>query len=91
LNSISLAIRFCCNCTISNKIYCIDNDSKKYIKYVRSNCNYNLAIFSISIKQIYKKRIYLKKEVRNARAKLNRLKKQLNFLKNKKKEIIVTK
>jgi len=50
-----------------------------------------LAIFSISIKQIYKKRIYLKKEVRNARAKLNRLKKQLNFLKNKKKEIIVTK
>ncbi len=33
----------------------------------------------------------LKKEVRDARAKLSRLKKQLNFLKNKKKEMIVTK
>ncbi len=33
----------------------------------------------------------LKKEVRNARTKLSRLEKQLNFLKNKKKEIIITK
>ncbi len=33
----------------------------------------------------------LKKEVRNARTKLSRLKKQLNFLKNKKKKMIVTK
>ncbi len=33
----------------------------------------------------------LKKEVRNTRTKLSRLKKQLNFLKNKKKKIIVTK
>ncbi len=31
----------------------------------------------------------LKKKVRDARAKLSRLEKQLNFLKNKKKEIIV--
>jgi hypothetical protein len=33
----------------------------------------------------------LKKEVRVARAKLSRLKKQLDFLENKKKEMIVTK
>jgi len=33
----------------------------------------------------------LKKEVRDARAKLSRLKKQLDFLKNKKKKMIVTK
>jgi hypothetical protein len=33
----------------------------------------------------------LKKEVREARAKLSRLKKQLDFLENKKKEMIVTK
>ncbi len=58
---------------------------------MRSNCNCNLAIFSTLIKQIYKKQIYLKKEVRNARAKLSQLEKQLNFLKNKKKEIIVIK
>jgi len=33
----------------------------------------------------------LKKEVRNIYTKLNRLKKQLNFLKNKNKKIIVIK
>ncbi len=33
----------------------------------------------------------LKKEVCNAYTKLSRLKKQLNFLKNKKKEIIIIK
>jgi len=32
----------------------------------------------------------LKKEIRDARAKLSRLKKQLDFLKNKKEKIIVT-
>jgi len=58
---------------------------------VQSNCVYNLIIFFILIKQIYKKQMRLKKEVRNAHTKLNRLKKQLNFLKNKEKKIIVIK
>ncbi len=58
---------------------------------MRSSRNYNLTISFILIKQIYKERMRLKKEVRNMRAKLSRLKKQLNFLENKKKEIIVTK
>ncbi len=34
LNSISLAIYFCYNCTIFNKIYYIDNNFEKYIKYI---------------------------------------------------------
>ncbi len=84
-------MRSCYNYTISNKIYCVNNSSKKCIKCVRSNRDCNLAIFSISIKQIYKKQIRLKKEIRDTRAKLSRLKKQLDSLKNKKKEIIVTK
>jgi len=58
---------------------------------MRSNCNCDLTISSILIKQIYKEQMRLKKEVRNTRAKLSRLKKQLNFLKNKKKKIIVIK
>ncbi len=58
---------------------------------MQSNCNYNLTISLNSIKQIYKEQIYLKKEMRKMRTKLSRLKKQLNFLKNEKKEIIVTK
>ncbi len=76
---------------ISSKIYCINNNLEKYIKYIQSNCNYNLIIFLTLIKQIYKKQIYLKKEICKIYTKLNRLKKQLNFLKNKKKKIIITK
>jgi len=76
---------------MSSKIYCINNNFKKCVKCVRSSCNYNLTIFFTLIKQIYKERMRLKKEVHNARVKLSQLKKQLDFLKNKKKEIIITK
>ena len=91
LSLISLAMRSCCNYTMSSKIYCVNNNSKKYVKCVRFNRDYDLIIFSISIKQIYKERIRLKKEVRDTRTKLSRLKKQLNFLKNKKKKINIIK
>ncbi len=82
-------MRSCRNCTMSSKIYCVNNNFKKCIKCVRSNCDYNLTISFASIKRIYEERMRLKKEVRDAHAKLNRLKKQLNFLKNKKKKMIV--
>ncbi len=75
LNLIFLAIHSCRNCTIFSKTCCINNNSKKYIKCVRFNCNYNLTIFSLLIKQIYKKQMRLKKEVRNAHTKLSQLKK----------------
>ena len=84
-------MRFCRNCTISSKTYCVNNNSKKCIKCVRSSRNYDLAISFTSIKRIYEERMRLKKEVRKARIKLSWLKKQLNFLENKKKEMIVTK
>ncbi len=58
---------------------------------MQSNYNCNLTIFSISIKQIYREQMRLKKEIYNTRVKLSRLEKQLDFLKNKKKKIIVTK
>ncbi len=84
-------MRSCCNCTISSKTYCISNNFKKYIKYIQSSCNYNLAISFASIKQIYKKQIHLKKEVHNIYVKLSRLEKQLDFQKKIKNKKIVTK
>jgi len=84
-------MRPCRNCAMSNKIYCVDNDFKKYVECVRFNRDYDLAISFASIKRIYEERMRLKKEVREARAKLSRLKKQLDFLENKEKEMIVTK
>jgi len=91
LGLVSLMMRPCRNCATSSKVYCVGNDFKKCVKCVRSSRDCDLAISSTSIKRIYKKRMRLKKEVRETRAKLSRLKKQLDFLKNKKKEMIVTK
>ncbi len=64
-------MRSYCNCTISNKTCCVNNNSKKYIKCVQSSRNCNLTIFFILIKRIYKEQMRLKKEVRNARTKLS--------------------
>ncbi len=64
-------MRFCYNCTMSNKTCCVNNNFKKYIRYVQSSCNYNLTIFFTSIKQIYEKQIRLKKKVRNIYTKLS--------------------
>jgi hypothetical protein len=91
LESVSLAMRPCRNCATSNKTCCVNDDSKKCVECVRSNRGCDLAISPASIKRIHEKRMRLKKEVREARAKLSRLKKQLDFLENKKKEMIVTK
>ena len=87
----SLAMRPCRNCATSSKACCVGDDSKKCVECVRSSRGYDLAISPASIKRIHGERMRLKKEVREARAKLSRLEKQLDFLENKEKEIIVTK
>jgi len=91
LELVFLAIRSCRNCAMSSNIYYVSNNFEKSMKCVRFSRNYNLAISSTSIKRIYNEQLRLKKEVRETRIKLNRLKKQLNFLKDKEKEIILTK
>ncbi len=64
-------MRSCCNYTMSSKIYCVNNNSKKCVKCVRSSRDCNLTIFSTSIKRIHKKQMRLKKEVRDVRTKLS--------------------
>ena len=91
LDLVFLATRSCRNCAMSSKVYCVNDNSKKCVKCVWLNRDCDLAISFASIKRIHEKRLRLKKEMREARAKLSRLKKQLDFLKNKKKEMIVTK
>jgi len=91
LNFVCLAMRSCRNCAMSNKIYCVNDNFENCVKCVRLNRNYDLAILFISIKRVYEKRLRLKKEMCETRIKLSRLKKQLNFLKDKEKEMIVMK
>jgi len=62
LDLISLAMRSCCNCTMSSKIYCVNNNFKKCVKCVRSSRGCDLAISSTSIKRIHKERMRLKKK-----------------------------
>ena len=68
-------MRSCRNCAIFSKIYCVNNDFEKCVKCVRFNRDYDLAISLASIKRIHGKRMRLKKEMREARTKLSRLKK----------------
>jgi len=70
-----LAMRSCRNCAMSNKVYCVSDNFKKCVKCMRLSRNCDLTILFVSIKRIYKKRLHLKKEMREARAKLSRLKK----------------
>lgn len=83
-------MRPCRNCAMSGKAYCVGNDSEKCVECVRSGRGCDLAISPASIKRIHGERMRLKKEVREARAKLSRLEKQLDFLEDKEEEMIVT-
>jgi len=91
LSSLCLAIRSCRNCAIFSKTYCVSDNFKKCVKCVRLSRDYNLTILFASIKRIYEKRLRLRKEMREAHFKLSRLERQLDFLKNKEKKMIVTK
>ena len=71
LRLVSLVMRSCRNCAMSSKIYCVNKNFKKCVKCVRSSRDYDLTISSTSIKRIYEKRMRLKKEMREARAKLS--------------------
>jgi len=75
LRLVSLVIRPCRNCATSNKVYCVNNDFEKCVECVQSSRDCDLTISSTSIKRIYEERMRLKKEVREARTKLSRLKK----------------
>ena len=75
LELVSLAMRSCRNCAMSSKAYCVNDDSKKCVKCVRSNRNCNLKISLALINRIHVEQMRLKKEVRKARTKLSRLKK----------------
>ena len=88
-------MRFCKNCSRSRVLCRIDDGSKKCVKCVSTDRICDLAISPIIIKRIQRERKKIREEVRKARAaaktvivKMNRLKRQLETLKNQKKELI---
>ena len=98
IESIAAAMRSCKNC-VSRDLFClIDEDSEKCTKCIRSQRTCDLTISSMTLKRIHNERVRMKKRIREARirlqnemTKVQRFEKQLKFLKNQEKELIVSK
>jgi len=88
---LSLAMRFCKRCSSLRKTCILDETSKKCICCVKTSKLCDLAISPAKLRRIYKKRLRVRDAIREMKAKLYRLKHQLRQLKNKKKEMMLSK
>ncbi len=91
VNSLSLAMRFYKRYSLLKKTCTLDKTSKKCICCVKANKPCDLAISPIKLRRIYKKRLRVCDAIREIKIKLYRLEHQLRQLKNKKKEIMLSK
>ncbi len=91
VDSLSLAMRPCKRCSSLEKTCILNKMSKKCIYCVKTNKLYDLAISPIKFRRIYKKRLRVRDAIREIKTKLYQLKHQLQQLKNKKKEIMLSK
>ncbi len=89
VDSLSLAMRPCKRCSSLEKTCTLDKMSKKCICYVETSKPYDLAISSIKLRRIYKKRLRVRDAIREVKTKLYQLKHQLRQLENKKKEMML--
>ncbi len=91
VDSLSLAMRFYKRYSSLEKTCILDETLKKCICCVRASKSYDLAISSIKLRRIHKKRLRVCDAIREIKTKLYRLKHQLRQLKNEKKKIILSK
>jgi len=70
LGDASLIIRPYKNYIKGSKSYLVRESLEKYIEYIRSRRDYDLAISLSTLRRIYNKRLRIRKEVRKARIKL---------------------
>ena len=84
-------MRFCKFCFFTIK-QCLLNDAfEKYLTCVVSKKIYDFVIFSFIMRRMHKKQLRVQNEMREAKAKLQRLEKQLKRLKNEKKTFDIKK
>ncbi len=88
---LSLAMRSCKRCSSLRKTCTLDETSKKCICCVKASKSCDLAISLAKFRQIHKKRLRVRDAIREVETKLYRLKHQLRQLKNKKKEMVLSK
>jgi hypothetical protein len=91
VDSLSFAMRSCKRCSSLRKTCILDEMSKKCICCVKTSKPCDLTISPAKLRRIHKKRLRVRDAIREVKAKLYRLKHQLRQLKNKKKEIMLSK
>ena len=84
-------MRPCKFCSFANKQCLLDDAFEKCLACVASKKVCNLVISSFIMRRIHKKRLRVRNEMREAKAKLQRLKRQLKRLKDEKKNLILKK
>jgi hypothetical protein len=91
VDSLSFAMRPCKRCSSLRKTCTLDEMLKKCICCVKTSKSCDLTISSAKFRRIYKKRLRVRDAIREMKTKLYRLKHQLRQLKNKKKEMMLSK
>jgi hypothetical protein len=91
VDSLSFAMRSCKRCSSLKKTCTLDEMSKKCICCVKASKPCDLTISSAKFRRIHKKRLRVRDAIREVKTKLYRLKHQLRQLKNKKKEMMLSK
>jgi hypothetical protein len=90
-NSLSLAMRSCKRCSSLEKTCILGETSKKCICCVKTSKSCDLTISPVKLRRIYKKRLRVRDAIREMKTKLYRLKHQLQQLKNKKENMMLSK
>ena len=83
-------MRPCRSCSAGAKVCQVGEGSEKCVECIRLGKTCDLAISLTTLKKIYSKRVRLRKEVREMRTKLLRLKRQLEFVEDKEEELATT-
>jgi len=91
IDSVVIAMRPCKRCSSAGKTCTLGEASEKCVACVESGKSCDLAIPSSKLRRIHKKRLRVRDAIREAEAKLYRLRNQLRRLEDEKEEVIFSK
>ena len=86
---LSINMRPCKSCSFANKQYLLGDAFEKCLACVASRKSCDLVILPSTMRRVHKERVGVRNEVREAKAKLQRLKRQLERLKDEEENLIL--
>ena len=88
---LSINMRFCKFCSFASKQCLLGDAFEKCLACVASRKSCDFVIFLFTMRRVHKERVRVRNEVREAKAKLQRLKRQLKRLKDEEENLIIRK